>query len=328
MKKITAIIAALLFFCSCTSDNKPYKERSIGGSGEILLVTQNDEQFKGEIGKTVRDFFEIPMYGLPQPEPTFKVAHVNKNGFEGMFQKHRNIIMFEVDKNLEKPMVEYSEDWKAAPQFVMKIKASTEQAATNIFERRKDELKERFEANERERFQTFFRATAEKNVMKKLNDKFNISMIIPEGYMVAVDAADFLWLRKETQFMSYGMFIYQRPYVSEGDIDTLSLVNARNAYLMQYVPGPTDGSYMTTDTNFITPRFRIIPDFPAGYAVEMRGLWKVEGDFMGGPYVSYTVVNPTHDKLITVEGFIYYPNKKKRDFIRQHESVLRTLKFI
>ena len=85
---------------------------------------------------------------------------------------------------------------------------------------------------------------------------------------------------------------------------------------------------MTTDKEFLKPVSKTLPDFPAGYAVETRGLWNVVGDFMAGPFVSYSIVNPESDKIITAEGWVYYPNKDKRDLLRQLESILYSLKFV
>ena len=53
----------------------------------------------------------------------------------------------------------------------------------------------------------------------------------------------------------------------------------------------------------------------------------MQKDFMAGPFVSYTIVNPTHDKLITAEGFVYYPNKEKRDYLRQLEAMIYSIRF-
>ena len=84
---------------------------------------------------------------------------------------------------------------------------------------------------------------------------------------------------------------------------------------------------MTTDKEFVKPVSKVLPNFPAGYAVETRGMWNVVGDFMGGPFVSYSIVDPTSSKIVTAEGWIFYPNKEKRDLLRQQESILYSLKF-
>ena len=85
---------------------------------------------------------------------------------------------------------------------------------------------------------------------------------------------------------------------------------------------------MSTETEFVPPLVSYVPDFPAGYAVEMRGMWKVENDFMGGPFVSYTFADKRTGNLVTMEGYYYEPNQKKRNMVLQLEAILYSLKFV
>ena len=63
------------------------------------------------------------------------------------------------------------------------------------------------------------------------------------------------------------------------------------------------------------------------YVREMRGLWTVEGDFMGGPFVSWTFIDEPRNRLATVFGFVYAPKVDKRNHIRRVESILHTVSF-
>ena len=104
MKRISLIVATLFLLTSLSScfDDKEKeikKARSVGGSSEILMVTQNDEQWNGQMGQAVRDFFEEEQYGLPQPEKNFKVSHINLDALNDMFKKHRNLIIAKIDKD-------------------------------------------------------------------------------------------------------------------------------------------------------------------------------------------------------------------------------------
>ena len=135
------------------------------------------------------------------------------------------------------------------------------------------------------------------------------------------------WLRKEEVDKSFGLIIYQLPYKSTNDFSEERLTKVCDSVTKKYIPGPTDGSYMTLDREFVKPVFRVVPEFPATYAVEMRGMWKTEGEFMAGPYVAYTFVNPQSNRITTIEGYIYYPNKPKRDLLRQLEAIIWSLKF-
>ena len=57
-----------------------------------------------------------------------------------------------------------------------------------------------------------------------------------------------------------------------------------------------------------------------------RGLWEMEGDAMGGPFVSHSIVDSSRRRIIVAEGFVYAPGMKKRNLLRQLEASLYTLK--
>ena len=62
------------------------------------------------------------------------------------------------------------------------------------------------------------------------------------------------------------------------------------------------------------------------YCGVMRGLWRVQGDMMGGPFVSHTRLDEQNNRVIVVEGFVYAPETEKRNFIRRIEAALYTLR--
>ena len=54
---------------------------------------------------------------------------------------------------------------------------------------------------------------------------------------------------------------------------------------------------------------------------------EVEGDYMSGPFVSYTFVEPNSNNIVTLMGYVYLPNKEKRDLLRQLEAILYSARF-
>ena len=63
------------------------------------------------------------------------------------------------------------------------------------------------------------------------------------------------------------------------------------------------------------------------FCIETRGLWRLIGDFMGGPFVNYTFTSPDNNTLIMLTGYVYSPRKPKRDFLLQAESICHSIKF-
>ena len=81
---------------------------------------------------------------------------------------------------------------------------------------------------------------------------------------------------------------------------------------------------MTTEKQF--EQTQNVLKHNGNYASEMRGLWKLEGDFMGGPYVSLSELDAANQRIITAYAFVYAPSKDKRNFIRQMEAMIYSLK--
>lgn len=333
MKKHTALLMATVVALSLLTacGDKPRtakKDRSAGGTAEILVVTQNDDQWDGMIGDSIKHYFLDAQYGLPQPESKNDLAHINVKGFSDMFKKHKCILEVEIDPKLEKAKAETAEDLWAAPQRYVKITAPSNTAWVELFEKQKETYKLWFDKVERERIMNVLRPSVDNNIVDAIAKKMGFTLTVPQGFYIAKDEPDFMWLRKELERSSACLLIYQTPYLDTAQFNVNSLVAMRNMMLQKYVPGPLEGSYMTTETEFVPPLVKYVPDFPAGYAVEMRGMWKVENDFMGGPFVSYTFADSRTGNLVTVEGFYYEPNQKKRNQLLQLESILYSLKFV
>ncbi|MDX9729940.1 MAG: DUF4837 family protein, partial [Bacteroidales bacterium] len=60
--------------------------------------------------------------------------------------------------------------------------------------------------------------------------------------------------------------------------------------------------------------------------IEMRGLWTLEGGFMGGPFISYAFIDSASSRAVVVTGFVYAPREEKRELLRQVEALMYTVK--
>ena len=55
-----------------------------------------------------------------------------------------------------------------------------------------------------------------------------------------------------------------------------------------------------------------------------KGLWEMKGDGMGGAFIERRQVEGK--SILVVMAFVYAPSKKKRNYIKQLEAALYTLK--
>lgn len=319
--RFLAVIVLMFSLVSCKETEKRLA-RSVGGTSEILVVAQNEAQWRGSKGDAVRLFFEQDQYGLPQSEPMFKLANITVDKLSDMFKKHRNLFVIEINTSLKEAVVETKSNIWAKPQRVIKITAPDTQAWIEAFEANKEGFKILFDRTERERLLDIFRPTAKAKVMEAIYTAFGFKLIVPEGYTVAKKSENFMWIRKETDEASQALIIYSIPYRDTFDLSPKRIIKVRDSVLLVNIPGPSDGSFMTTDKTFLTPKINNTTHFVTDFAVETRGLWNVTGDFMAGPFLSYTVIDNKKRRLITLEGYVYSPNKPKRDLLRQLETLL------
>ena len=332
MKKIgvaVVIIMAVLFvFSACTKNTgRSGKVRSIGKTSEILVVVENEQQWENSIGKTIREYFGKDQQGLPQPEPLFDLAHVTKTSFSDLLKKHRNIFIVEIDKNSIEPKIELVGNHWAEPQVVIRITAPNKSVFLQTFEKNAGVFTERYNQTERERIATLFKSTPNKDAVREIKQNFGLKLIVPRDYHLVRSETDFIWIRKETNDYSQGFFIFREAYKDTAQFSKASVSARTNRFLKQYVSGPTEGSYMTLDETYYEPEPLIVTDFSTEYAVELRGFWDVENDFMGGPYVSYTFTDPENEWIITLFGYVYHPSKEKRNLLRQVEALLYSVEF-
>lgn len=324
---ILALAISLLVFPACEKITSGSKNiRAIGVLSEILVVTQNDDQWNGEIGDTIRAFFLQPQYGLPQFEPLNNLKHINSNDFGDLYAKHKCILIAQIDSKLEKAVVETSENKMANPQRVIKITAPDRASWCQAFNEKKETFKALYDRVERESMLSVLRASRETKVENRIKEKMGFEMVIPSGFFISRDEPDFMWIRKELEKSSHCLFIYTTPYRDTVQFDVDHLVAVRDRMTRSYVPGPSEGSYMTTEKENTPPVVKYVSDFPMGYTVEMRGKWCLEGDFMGGPFISYTFLDDRTGNLVTVEGYVYYPNHDKRDELLQLQSLIYSIK--
>ena len=327
--KIVAIILMVSMMTACAENrNRSGKDRSTGGTAEILVVVQNDDQWNGRIGDSLRHFFCDYQYGLPQPESRNDLKHIKEAGFSDLFMKNKCILQVEIKPSLEKAVAETAENLWAAPQRYVKISAPDITSWVELFDKQKEVYQQWFDQVERARILNVFRPTKDENIEKAIANKFGFTLTVPQGFFIAKDEPDFMWLRKELERSSACIVIYQTPYLDTLQFEVNSLVAMRDMMMQQHIPGPLEGSYMGTETEFVPPLVTTAKDFPAGYAKEMRGMWKVVNDYMGGPFVSYTFADDRTGKLVTVEGYYYEPNQKKRNMLLQLESIAYSLKFV
>lgn len=331
MKTKTILLSIFLFsnfliFQSCTfNDRETGLPRSSGKTSELLVIAKK-ARWDSYIGDSISNFFGQTQLGLPQDEPIFDVVCLDPKVLaDKMFKQHHNIFIVDINPKLKKVSIDNKKNFWASPQRIIKIAAPSDTAFLRVFEKNKENLLYLFLKNERIRTQNTLSAFEDASIRRKLKKKYHLSMKVPGGSYIAKQEKNFVWIRKEPQKYSLGILIYYSKYTDTLAFKLENIIAKRDSVTKKYIPGSVKNSYMTT-AKIVKPTSKVV-NFNDLYAVEVRGLWEVENDFMGGPFLSYTLVDEINNRIVTAEGFVYAPNVDKRDYLLQLEAILYTLKF-
>ena len=321
MKVLRLMLLALVavFAASCKDDGTLVKQNVGGKAGEIIIVA-NKAEWETEPGNELRSILAAQYPYLPQAEPSYTLINIPHKSFTSLFEYHRNIIILKVDANLESKFTAVEDVW-AAPQTVIMITAPTREEATKVIADHSEQLFNIINQAERNRIMRNSKRYEDVALRQFVADKFGGSPYFPKGYSLKKQTDNFVWISYETTYINLGIFVYRIPYKDSTSVQLESLMAETSNVMQENVPGMVDNSYMTISSE-VTPGLAVMKYKNRNF-VEMRGLWEVKNDFMGGPFVIHAFYDKNNPgEIIVVEGFVYAPRYDKRDYIRQVESIL------
>ena len=333
--KHTLFGVLLLALAGCDSlSSSSSKKEALGLPYEVIIVCNNTE-WKGPLGEELRSVLQAPVEMLNQEEPMFDVLHALPQSFDRLYSAHRNIIKVVCSPNVQKTAILAKYDVDAAPQIVLTFQGPTIESMINYLKENGDALCRVLEMAERDRTLAAAKRGGAKDLESTIRKQFGVDIPLNTGYKFRTQSDNFIWASNEFPVASQGFFIYSHPFSGKKSITTEALVKARNEFAMR-IPGPSNGSYMTTLSripnienngyvNFV-PERRVLTINGHDW-IELRGFWEVEGDFMGGPFVSYTTLNKQTGQLLTIDCYVFSPNEEKRNYLRTLEHLVYGVTF-
>lgn len=331
----SALVLAVLAGCGSQEGARMPLPGKVGASGEVVVVT-DQRTWDGPLGDTLRSIFGAPYAVLPQFEPDFDLVFLPRDEFDRFWKPHRNIIDIDLADRIDtqEPSVEIYRDRFASGQLFVAGKARTAAELAQRFHARRRDLVSVFHREEVNRFGDLVALSTNEALMRDLAQQHGVMLTLPRDAQLAHQTEDFIWIDRqmtrmkggENHDVQQGIFIYFEPYTSDTLLSMRARLRERNSRLRRHVEGPTPGSFMTTEMRY-HPTYEEV-GFNGAFASELRGLWRVENDYMGGPFYSLTTYDASRGRLVTVEGYAYAPYFNKREYMREIEAVVRTLTFV
>jgi hypothetical protein len=322
----------MFFLTSCGEEYKGRRlPRHSGEPGEVLLV-MDESKWLGDEGDTLRMVLEDYVPFLPQAEPSFSLLQFAPNEMSNLLKQHRNIIFIEIGPDAEgKNKVTLTKDRWSNNQLVFYAYANDRRAWFDLVKREFPKVAELINNKEIRRLQKNYRRNGNDALEEKVLKKFGVDMLVPLDTDVAVEEEDFLWIKRErVKYMgntphdiTQGFLIYRYPYRGDSALTHSKLMEKRDSVLKRYVPGPKNGTYMTTEYRYPPESKEITLDDQ--YAVYTEGLWKTENYFMGGPFRRLATVSPDGKHILVVSGFVFAPKFDKREYSREIQAVLASV---
>ncbi len=332
MKKsiIVALIASLTISCG---NNERFLTSASGSIYDCLVVCDESVQ------EPIRTTLGGDMYGLPQMEPYFTVSHVIPSQFDNYLKSSRNILEVEINPHqFTQTRASQSRDVWSKPQAYIRIQSPSKDEFMAYWAQNGEQIREWFVREELSRQIRFYRSDTNKSAREKLN-KQGYDLLIQTDFMLIMDTSitvngqevKVLWSCNNKGPMRKDIVVWNYPYTAQDQFENESIIAMRNAVLGRLVTAQVPGSHMGTEYKHFPPVTRnvaALQDSIRGfYAAETRGLWKIlDGEAMGGPFVSLTRLDQVNGRVVTAEAFLYASGQKKRNALRQLEAILYSLK--
>lgn len=329
LKKLLFIPLALGLFISCNQDEDPTGggrsttnadqsslPPSNGGRMDIIVVAGN-AVWDGKGGDNFRKYFTRPMLGVPQAEALFNVHRINFDQFNDLLKRSRNLVILQDDQSQAYSVV-YNE-W-AKPQNVVTFSGNGQEELAAVIREHQQKAVDLLHTSEVNYLQK--RLVQEVQPVPEVLKKHNVSMKIPKGFELEHQQDNLLVFWKKALRSDQGIIIHFEPIDDDQMVIGSRIVPLRDSLTKLYVPGENEGSYMKVE-DLVPPAFENT-ELDGHFTIETRGLWRTEGDFMGGPFISYTIFDEDHNQRITLDGFIFAPDLDKRGLVLELEAILKT----
>lgn len=298
---------------SCDFQRSPFN--SAGKSREMVVVLPQsapEDMLKAEL----RALFGSPIPYLPQAEPEVDLIFTKESSFRGIFKNYRNILILEPNpERYTSSKLRITKNVWAKGQQVFVAQSTDLPQLVKLLERQHKLIERRVYEADICRDLVDLKKTFSSKFAKAVEKTFpDFTINIPTDLEWMQEKDGFLWASNlgKGNRGRLDICLYSLPYTDPAVFTVEPLLAKRDSVMKINVPGEYENSYMRTETRFGADyHSRIIN---GEFRAELRGLWVMEGDMMGGPFVQHILVSPDHSQLLVAETYVYAPqlDEKKR----------------
>ncbi|SKB50738.1 DUF4837 family protein [Maribacter arcticus] len=327
MKKriLLCFMAILGLSIACKEEGKAdYLPESVGAMNTLTVVIDN-ELWKSSVGDAIRENYTAAAQGLTWDEALFSVTQVPQQIFSGSI-RNTSSVLYVMEDSLN--VAHMKSNMYSKPQNIGVIKGRNKQELIDNINKTSAEFIKDFKTLEISKAQKRFEKSLNKE--KALVDKFKISMKIPSIYRVGREEDNFVWISREIQKGNMNIIAYTMPENGFHNDSTFArdIIRMRDSIGNLYIKGSDvagKNNHMITEKAF-TPY--VFPAEVSGKkAAEVRGIWEMSAYPMAGPFLTYIINDKENNRKLILEGFVFAPATKKRDYMFELEAILKSVQF-
>ena len=294
-------LIVFLFVLSACSDGIKTLPSSTGILSEVIFVVE-DALWENQVKDVAFRTFGVPIQGLTQDESSFRVIQVNHSEFKSILKTHKNIVI--IAKNV--PTSNQQDKW-ANDQLVVQLEFKHED---NELTKDLNKVKAIFEFREIRILRNSISKSSQKIQEKHIKEEFNIETLIPSEYTIIKDTVALFWAtynpEKQEEIKHLFVFSFEPKEINLQQ----EVLQKTDSIFAKYLLGAKQGQHVKIEDMFS----------PVYSENTYRGLWKLNGGFMGGPFLIKTYF--IDKKVVVTVGLIFAPNDRKRNYIRTLEAIL------
>ncbi len=351
-------IGYILFFgiglhlSSCSDEAiKRYEAKPIALARmhEIIVVTDGD-MWDSPIRDTFNYYFQSAYPVMPAPEPMFDIRHFSPRDLqqERLRKELRTYIVL-ADLNEEDAMTtkmlrrdlgeerfirakqdstfqtSVGKDKWARGQIIIYLFANGQKELQKTIRENYPAVAKRIRLHDKKQLDASIYVLKKENpsIVRKIEENFGITIHIPGDYKnIKPDAENFMWLKKDTKKAALNIIIQRFDYNSAEQLSKENIIALRDEYGAKHISSTIEGSFMVTNTEDL-PTYEYTYEIDGNYTKEIRGIWEMENDFLGGPYATYVIHDKENSKLIFIDTFVYAPGKSKRNYMLELEYIIK-----
>lgn len=342
-----------LFAAGCSGDvmenlkSVPYAFGDIN----LLAIVADADVLDDPTRDSIRLYYASAFPILPQPEPMLDLKFLKPSDLDAdPLRKQFRTYLFlgdlsdsespttrlmtelageasiqQVRKNPANNLVVGKEKWARDQLLILQFARNREELMENLKKNASGIIRKVYDHDEYKIDATVYLAKRQAKLEQEVREKIGLNVRIPGDYFQALSDGEVIWFRKETPETSSNLMFRKIPYTDKSQLSREGIKAIRDSIGRKYVSSRIKESYMKINDKDL-PMYVTPITLNGQYAVEARGIWEIENDYMGGAFVSYLMLNPKTNELIFMDGFLHAPGEDKRDFMQYIDHILRTAK--